>query len=66
MLVLVKGEADNIRSISGMAIPDVTFPYDRDYVLKFAEAIGKDGRSRYATFQLGLDTLAPPLYPPWS
>lgn len=60
---LVITEVDNLRAIAGDIAPlDVHFGYDQDAVITFAEALGQEGRVRYARFQLGVDALAPPAF----
>ncbi|NIB43066.1 hypothetical protein HBA55_25885 [Pseudomaricurvus alkylphenolicus] len=46
----------------GVATLDGHIGYNASHIDDFAIALGEQGRWRYAVFQLGLDTLAPPAF----
>jgi hypothetical protein len=60
---LVTSQIKVLTDLSGGVPPlDVQFGYHKEQIAQFAEALGEAGRSTYARFQLGTDTLAPPAF----
>lgn len=51
-----------LEQIAGLQVLDMRFAYSSADIETFALALGEAGRWRYAAFQLGIDTWAPPAF----
>lgn len=59
----VTSEVGMLTELSGGIPPlDAQYGYGRAEIAAFANGLGADGRTIYAAFQLGADTLAPPAF----
>ena len=60
---LVMREIQALTNITGGLRPlDIQLFYGKADIMKFAKALGVDGRKNYMAFQLGQDSLAPPAF----
>ena len=60
---LVMREIQALTNIAGGLRPlDIQLFYGKADIMKFAQALGVDGRKNYMAFQLGQDSLAPPAF----
>jgi hypothetical protein len=62
-LYFVLNDISNIeKQTNGLSVLDMRLSYTKDDVIEFASVLNETGRIKYAIFQLGIDSLAPPSF----